>query len=70
MYTANARDFQSGEGIRIPKELLREADIAENDPIELFCQHGTIVIRKRSKKPQTFEELFEGYTGDYRGEAE
>lgn len=56
----------NSQGVRIPKPLLENIGLAENDAVELVLEQDRIVIKKAdTKKRLTLAELFEGYTCAY-----
>ena len=40
----------NSQGIRIPKKILKSADIELNDNVEISVQNNTIIIRQATKK--------------------
>lgn len=55
----------NSQGIRIPKSVMLAAHLCENDEVELIADKETILLRKL-RRPQTLDELFAGYEGDYQ----
>ena len=55
--------------VRLPKSLLEELLLQENDPVEIVAVNDSIIIkrvlRKRRAK-KSLEERFENYTGTYQ----
>ena len=58
----------NSHAFRIPKNIINEADIKENDVFEMSVKNGNIIIEKvfgkRPKPSITIEELFEGFSGE------
>ena len=54
----------NSNAIRLPKNILRTANINENDEVSITARENEIVIRK-VKKHRTFSERMEGYDGKY-----
>ncbi|MCL6558736.1 MAG: AbrB/MazE/SpoVT family DNA-binding domain-containing protein [Firmicutes bacterium] len=63
---ATIRKWGNSQAIRIPKAILEDAALHENDKVEVNVENGCIVIRRINKKHKTLEERLAGYTGDYR----
>ena len=55
----------NSQGIRIPKSVMLAAHLCENDEVELIADKEPILLRKL-RRPQTLDELFAGYEGDYQ----
>ena len=55
----------NSQGIRIPKGALAASHIGENDAVEIIAEKNTITLRKVNR-PQSLDELFAGYHGDYQ----
>jgi len=54
---ATVRNFGKGLGVQIPKSLLKNVQIAENDDVEILVMDNNIVIkRQESKKHLTTKE--------------
>lgn len=45
----------SGFGIQLPKELLEQIGVRENDEVEIFCQEDRAVIRRASSQRREAE---------------
>ena len=56
----------NSRAIRIPKALIDEAKIKENDQVEIKVVSGNIVIEP-VKKHRTLKERIQEYSGDYKG---
>ena len=55
----------NSQGIRIPKAILLAACLQENDEIEFEMGADGIIVKKR-KRPNSLDELFANYNGDYK----
>ena len=59
----------NSQGVRLPKSILDELSLQENDPIEIVAANDSIIImrvgRKRRAK-KSLEERFDNYDGDYK----
>jgi antitoxin MazE len=52
--------------VRIPKDLLEEAQFNESDAVEISTASPGIIIIKNTKRKYTdLNEVFEGYNGSY-----
>lgn len=54
------------QGIRIPKKILDDLNFEENEIVEIKKFNGNILIQKLIKEYSSLDELFEGYTGNYK----
>jgi antitoxin MazE len=56
----------NSQGIRLPKTLLQNINISENDTVDVLVENESIVIKKRNgKKHQTTKErILEFYSRD------
>jgi antitoxin MazE len=54
----------NSQGIRIPKIMLDDLEIAEGGQVELLSENGLIIIKPAIMTRKIIEELFDGYTGD------
>jgi antitoxin MazE len=68
--TTKVRKWGHSQGLRLPKQILREARIEVGDEIELAASEGEIVIRRaqdrRRRKRHDLEELLKDYPDGYR----
>lgn len=57
----------NSQGIRLPKILLENINLAENDTVDVFIENNAIMIKKPkpNKEHKSIEKLFEGYDGTY-----
>lgn len=68
MYTV-VQKWGNSHGIRLPKTLLEELNIRENDRVEITRQDNTISIKKAAVHPhKTLEERLTAYYGKPLGE--
>ena len=58
----------NSQGIRIPKKILDNLNLKENEQVDIKESNGDIVIKKITKEYSSLDELFEGYDSDYTGE--
>lgn len=59
---AKLKTWGNSQAIRIPKELLKETSITEDDILEIEVSGGSIIIRKQFKH-KTLEERAAEYGG-------
>ena len=55
----------NSQGVRLPKVILNAANLRENDTVAVFVDKNSIMLRK-VEPHRTLDDLFAGYTGDYR----
>ena len=66
--TTAIQKWGNSQGVRLPKAILDELSLQENDRVEITTQNDSIVIRKATRKRRakiSLEERFARYTGDY-----
>lgn len=63
---ATIQKWGNSRGIRIPKRILDNLNFKENEIVEIKESNGSILIQKSIKEFSSLEELFEGYTGNYK----
>ena len=52
----------NSQGVRIPKNLLNDADLPEIGAVEIIAEANRIIIQKLpQRKPLTLQELFQEY---------
>ena len=59
----------NSQGVRLPKSVLEELSLKENDPVEITTEKDLIIIKKAARKrraKRSLEDRFENYTGDYQ----
>lgn len=54
----------NSSGVRLPRQLLDEAGLHEDQAVELVATEGTIIIRP-CRPARTLDDLFAGYDGGY-----
>ena len=64
MYTS-IQKWGNSNAIRLPKAILEQLNIRENDKVEIISENHQIIIRPIKRKYASLDELFEGYTGTY-----
>jgi len=65
MYTT-VQKWGHSNAIRLPKGILDEADIHENDRVEIKTVQDVITIRRVSLKHKTLAERLQDYSGQIR----
>ena len=61
----------NSKGVRLPKSILDNLSMQENDTVEIMAEDDYIIIKKtarRRRARKSLEERFEGYTGNYQCE--
>ena len=67
--TSTIQKWGNSQGVRLPKSILDELFLHENDRVEIIAENETIVIKKatrRRRAEMSLEKRFEGYSGDYK----
>jgi len=64
MYT-NIQKWGNSKAVRLPKDILKNLRLRENDRVEIVADDAQIVIRPAKRRYADLDELFEGYTGGY-----
>ncbi len=54
----------NSHALRLPKHILDELKLKENDQLEVSLDNGAIVMKK-TRERKTLEERMAGYTGAY-----
>lgn len=62
--TIKLQKWGNSQGIRLPKIMLDQLNITENDELELKTEGNKIIIEKTSSR-KNIKELFDGFSGDY-----
>jgi antitoxin MazE len=62
--TTTLRKWGNSLGVRLPREILKEALFSENERVELIADKTGIRIQKIDKI-ETLDDLFKGYNGNY-----
>ena len=65
---ATIQKWGNSQGIRIPKKILENLKLKENERVEIQELNGNIIIKKIKREYSSLDELFEGYEGDYKCE--
>ena len=68
MYTTIQR-WGNSQAVRLPKYILEELFLQENDSVEITAVNDNIIIKKATRKrraKKSLEERFENYTGEYQ----
>jgi antitoxin MazE len=56
----------NSQGIRLPKAILEEAHLKEDEKVEIVVDCGQLIIKKQDiLSCNTLEELFAGFSGEY-----
>ncbi len=65
MYTS-IQKWGNSQGVRLPKLILEQAGMKEDESIEIIADKEQIIIKKFKKNSYaSLEELFKNYNGDY-----
>lgn len=61
------KKWGNSQGVRLPLDVLKEAEIDKDSIVNISAQGNRIVITKAEpqRKRQNIMELFEGYAGEY-----
>lgn len=65
MLTCTIQKWGNSQGIRIPKALLNELNIRENEILSLEINNNKLIIQKRVPEKISIKKLFANYKGDY-----
>lgn len=63
MYTT-IQKWGNSQAVRLPKDILEEANLQENDKVQIKVQDGNVIIIP-DKKRKTLKERIAEYKGDY-----
>ena len=69
--TGTIQKWGNSNAVRLPKNILDELLLQENDTVEIIAENDSIIIRKAVRKrraKKSLEERFENYNGDYKCE--
>ena len=61
----------NSQAVRLPKAILEEMSLQENDRVEIIAENDVIIIKKTTRKrraKKSLEERFKDYDGDYQCE--
>jgi antitoxin MazE len=61
---------KSGSSLRLPKNLLENINVSENDTVEVLVMDNSIIIRKPAAKHRTIRERLIEFYGDDIADAE
>ena len=65
MNTCIVQRWGNSQGIRIPKPLLQNLGIKENETLSLSIEDNKLIIQKAIPQKLTMKTLFAGYKGKY-----
>jgi antitoxin MazE len=60
------KKWGNSQGIRIPKHILEEALLNENDYVELIIKDGGIFLKRNEQKHVPLKERIKNYNGNYK----
>jgi antitoxin MazE len=63
MYTT-IQKWGNSQAVRLPKDILEEANLQENDKVQIKVQDGNVIIIP-DKKRKTLKERIAEFKGDY-----
>ena len=63
---ATIQKWGNSQAVRLPKGILEEADMHENDQVEIKADNDCIIIKRINKKHLTLKERLAEYDGDYK----
>ena len=67
MSITSIQRWGNSSAVRLPKRVLRQARLADNDEVEIVANEQGILIRK-AKRYDSLDQLFAGYQGYYQPE--
>jgi antitoxin component of MazEF toxin-antitoxin module len=59
------QQWGNSSAIRLPKLILKDANITEKDTVEIIAKKNEILIKKIKPQHMTFAERMKGFTGVY-----
>ncbi len=65
MMQAVIQKWGNSQAVRLPRAVLDAANMNENDAVSIDVQENIITLRKLPQR-RTLDDLFAGYTGDYK----
>lgn len=65
MMQAVIQKWGNSQAVRLPRAVLNAANMQENDAVSIDVQENLITLRKLPRR-KTLDDLFAGYSGDYR----
>jgi antitoxin MazE len=63
---AKVQKWGNSQGLRLPKHVLENADIAVGDPVEVIAQEGQIIIKKVAKRKFDLAEMISQMPRNYK----
>jgi antitoxin MazE len=63
---ASIQKWGNSSAIRLPKPILKTADITEHDTVQITAARGKIVIKKSRPRHITLAERLKGFDGAYQ----
>ena len=67
MMYGTIQKWGNSHAIRLPKGILEAVALTENERVEITTDNDVITIKKANRpKYKNIEQLFNGYTGDYK----
>jgi len=67
--TTTVQKWGNSQGVRLPKAILEQLLLKENDRVEITAINDTIVIKRKTRQrraKKSLEERFENYDGNYQ----
>jgi len=67
--TTTIQKWGNSQGVRLPKTILDELSLQENDLVDIMINNESIIVKKAAKKRRakvSLEERFKDYKGDYQ----
>jgi antitoxin MazE len=61
----NIQRWGNSSAIRLPKLILRLAEMSEKDPVQITATPNEIIIRKANRPHKTITERLKGFNGVY-----
>lgn len=65
MSMTSIQRWGNSSAVRLPKRVLREAQLADFDEVEVIAGEQAIIIRK-ARRYDSLDQLFARYQGDYQ----
>ncbi|MDO7864902.1 AbrB/MazE/SpoVT family DNA-binding domain-containing protein [Brochothrix thermosphacta] len=64
MKQLQVKTWGNSQAVRLPKNMLKELNIKNNDILDIAVKNGAIIIKKpKEKKELTINDLFANYDG-------
>ena len=61
MLETKLSNWGNSKAVRIPKEIIHQLQLKDNQALDIFVENDTINIKTKRKFPETIHELFEDY---------